>query len=470
MDQRSIQISSTQDTGEVDVSINTEERKRHLTSRFLYFGLIGVMLISLVFSVAGHFRLQYNETVALSERVHKQLASIARSLSGTERVADPKLAIVVLGTTAFNRVVGAEAVQILDRKNEEVFSRGPRTQFLDSRLVPTLTIDEPYEVIVPKLFAASNWLGLLTGSFETNKIAVFIGLKGQQLTVILSVNNSENLLRQKNVVLRLFLFLLVCSSLLFSVLYVTFQKGMRTIDEQEERLNKQISSLSNLLSINKSMQRSIRTASARAVELNEQFLRRVGADLHDGPAQMIGFSIMRLNQALEKDESGLIGPEFHAIKQALEESLEEIRGISSGLVLPELEVMTLEQCMQKVVLLHTTSFSTDVAEFYQDLDRDIDLPIKICAYRFVQEGLNNAHKHGQAEKCKLTVSIIEDMLHISLKDNGIGFRKSKLNNDGTHLGLIGLKDRIESLGGRLSINSELGVGTALKLTVSLKDS
>ena len=410
MDQRSIQISSAEDSPAVDVSINTEERMRSLTSRFLYFGLIGVMLISLVFSIAGHFRLQYNETVSLSDRVHKQLASIARSLSGTERVTDPTQAITVLGTTAFNRVVGVEAVQILNSRNEELFSRGSRSQFLDSSLIPELTIDNPYEVVVPKLFAASNWLSLLTGNFESTKMAVFIGLKGQQLTVVLSIDNSEHLLRQKNVVLRLFLFLLVSSSLLFSMLYVTFLKGMRTIDEQEERLSKQISSLSNLLSINKSMQRSIRTASARAVELNEQFLRRVGADLHDGPAQMIGFSIMRLNQALEKDESGLIGPEFHAIKQALEESLEEIRGISSGLVLPELEVMTIEQCMQKVVLLHTTSFSTDVAEFYQDLDRDIDLPIKICAYRFVQEGLNNAHKHGQAEKCKLSVNIIDDVL------------------------------------------------------------
>ena len=255
--------------------------------------------------------------------------------------------------------------------------------------------------------------------------------------------------------------------MLFSLLYITFLRGIRTIDEQEGILNQQISSLSNLLAINKSMQRSMRTASARAVELNEQFLRRTGADLHDGPAQMIGFSVMRLNQTLEKDESGLIGQEFHAIKQALEESLEEIRGISSGLVLPELETMTLEQCMRKVVLLHTSSHEVEVAEFYPKGDTDIPLPIKICAYRFVQEGLNNASRHGKAERCRLTVDVKNDTLNISLKDNGAGFRKSRLSNDGKHLGLMGLKDRIESLGGKLVINSELGVGTSLKLSLSL---
>ena len=95
------------------------------------------------------------------------------------------------------------------------------------------------------------------------------------------------------------------------------------------------------------------------------------------------------------------------------------------------------------------------------------MPIKICAYRMVQEGLNNAHRHGEAEECTLTVGVKNNVLQISLKDDGKGFRKSQLTNDGKHLGLIGLKDRIESLGGKLSINSELGTGTTLKLIIAL---
>jgi len=47
--------------------------------------------------------------------------------------------------------------------------------------------------------------------------------------------------------------------------------------------------------------------------------------------------------------------------------------------------------------------------------------------------------------------------------------KSRLSAEGGHLGLMGLKDRIESLGGKFSINSELGVGTALKLSIQVVD-
>jgi len=139
-------------------------------------------------------------------------------------------------------------------------------------------------------------------------------------------------------------------------------------------------------------------------------------------------------------------------------------------VLPELENMNVEQCLRKVVMLHTANSKAKVDQFYQDMPDDIALPIKICVYRFIQEGLNNAQRHGQADKCRLSAYTKGDDLIVSLKDNGMGFRKSKLVTDGGHhLGLIGLKDRIESLGGTFSVNSELGVGTALKVVLNFSD-
>ena len=115
--------------------------------------------------------------------------------------------------------------------------------------------------------------------------------------------------------------------------------------------------------------------------------------------------------------------------------------------------MTLEQCMRKVITIHSVQSNAEVTQDYIDMPDEVPLPIKICAYRFVQEGLNNAEQHGKAEKCKLNVRVTKGVLQVSLKDNGIGFRKSLLNSDSVHLGLIGLKDRIESIGGTFNINS-----------------
>ncbi|NND00606.1 MAG: sensor histidine kinase, partial [Gammaproteobacteria bacterium] len=192
-------------------------------------------------------------------------------------------------------------------------------------------------------------------------------------------------------------------------------------------------------------------------------------DLHDGPAQLIGYSVLRLDRISKDERSKDLSEEFHVVKEALDGALKEIRDISSGLVLPELEQMSLLQALQKVVSRNAANADTVVSEYYKDLPEQIPLPIKICVYRFVQEGLNNANRHGKAEKCRVTAYVKDDMLHLSLKDNGVGFRKSTLSTEGGHLGLMGLKDRIESLGGTFSINSKLGVGTAIKASLALSD-
>ncbi len=470
-------------------------QKRALTIRFLCIGFVGVLLISVFMSLGGYLRLQANENSTLAQRVNSQIMLTQRSLSNQKNQQSSNGNALpmaeALGALAFKQIVNAKGVKLIQKDGTELWQRGRQTELRVNTFMVYhgkglgLTALEPYKTVDPNVLSETLWQPIVTGQYQPSVFANLLSIGGEERILLVSVDNQRSLKAQRKVAARLFWFLLISSSLLFGALYITFLRGIKTIEDQDEELNEQIVRLSKLLNENKDMQNNIRTASARAVELNEQFLRRVGADLHDGPAQMIGFSIMRLNQALEKDQkekvhsdsrskgtgndAGLVRNESHAIKQALEEALDEIRGISSGLVLPQLEDMTLEQCMKKVVLLHKANSSIQVKEYYQKIKRDIALPIKICAYRFVQEGLNNAHKHGGAEKCRLSLNVHNDVLHISLKDNGIGFRKSKWNQAGSdNLGLIGLRDRVESLGGKLSINSELGVGTALKLSIDLK--
>lgn len=267
---------------------------------------------------------------------------------------------------------------------------------------------------------------------------------------------------------RILWYILVGNLVLFLVLFFGFRSGLQTIEKQELALIDQVEKLSNSLATNRSLQRSMKTASSRAVELNEQFLRRVGSDLHDGPAQNLGYAILRLDQIAKRPENSDISSDFPTILKALNDSIEEIRGISSGLVMPELQELTLEEAMQRVVLRHGMISGMQVAERYSNLPKDnVSLPIKITAYRFVQEGLNNAFRHGKADKAKLTVRVSKGKLKISLKDNGSGFRQSQIKESGGHLGLLGLKDRIESLGGDFSIDSELGSGTTIRLIMDV---
>ncbi len=453
---------------EVNAEQSVDDLKQTLTSQFLIRGMIGVAVGSIVVSLLMYLYLQSSQLDYLSKTVHADISLVAKNVSARKEFSRQQ-AYENTARITKSRIMSSQALKVFDAQGKFVQRVGPSELIPNSVAFSDLNVLVPYQRLSPNTFSASMFLSLLTGSYPPVVLVSLIPLQKKRAFVVISVDHSDTFSSNRAFALLLFLGLMLSSSLIFVLLRPVFLRSVKTVDEQEHRLNEQISRLSNLLNINKSMQRSIRTASARAVELNEQFLRRTGADLHDGPAQMIGFSVMRLKQAIQKDESNLISPEFHAINQALEESLEEIRGISSGLVLPQLETMSLEECMKKVVLLHTATHPTEVEEVYGDIEHEIPLPIKICAYRLVQEGLNNSFRHGEAEKCRLKVSITNNILQIVLKDNGVGFRKSKLTNDGKHLGLIGLKDRIESLGGKLSINSELGTGTTLQLVISLDE-
>jgi signal transduction histidine kinase len=453
-----------------DVVVNSNS---NLTRRFIVTGVVVVIIIVAVMTLRGYYVLRSNGIENEAHRVGVKVTEVVNMVSHNVYRIESRH-ILRIGES-FKHLNGFESVAIYTPNLEPLWpmtSISPLSaaeQLAVQDLLTNSNVDEQLFVLDSGFL--STWPHGPLGQAST--LPVLVKLKNSSGTVFsvarINYNFESTLNYALDYSLRIFLFSAICLIILFFALYYTFQHVIKTIERQEGELNHQITRLSNLLLINKNMQRSMKTASARAVELNEQFLRRTGADLHDGPAQMIGFAVMRLNQVSKQEEAKSFGQEFHAVRQALEDSLVEIRGISSGLVLPELENLSLEQCLRKVVTLHGANSKAEVDQYYQGLADNIPLPLKICAYRFIQEGLNNAHRHGDATKCRLSVYVKDHKLVISLKDNGIGFRKSKLKNGGPHLGLIGLKDRVQSLGGSFSINSELGVGTALKLIVSLAD-
>jgi len=454
----------------VDGLSNVTTHTRSLTKRFVVTGAVTIALIVFLMGCRGYYVLRStgveSESKRVATRVSELVSMISYNTSNTQSQYIDHIgrSFQHLGRVE-NVVIYSPELDVL-WPIEESYELSTQQRRLSIELLGTKELTST--VIDKDFFAIQTWVDGLFNSNQKLPILIELINSNNETFALAKVDYDfeETMQYARHFGARVLFFSALCSIVLFFVLYKTFRRGIATINQQEQKLTDQIGRLSNLLADNKKLQKSMKTASSRAVELNEQFLRRVGADLHDGPAQMIGFAVLRLNQVSKQDAAKSFGHEFHAVREALNDSLEEIRGISSGLVLPELENMSVEQCLRKVVTLHTVNSKVEVTQFYQDMPEDIALPIKICIYRFVQEGLNNAQRHGQAQKCRLSAYTKKEELVVSLKDNGMGFRKSKLSHDGSHLGLIGLRDRVESLGGTFYVNSELGVGTALKVTLS----
>jgi signal transduction histidine kinase len=467
---------------ELDVSMSdlrsynaAEDIKRYLAFRFCVAAIILVtFLLVLAMSLLSYHQIREQGLDSNLQQFAKQLNAQyfhdAQSNSISIIVAQLKR-----DWPSMSQIRSVKSAALFDNSEQLLWNSGNSQAVLsapEQSAFQALIIDGRDSVIIDHYGFRLTSLG---GIFS-DESAPIVGLVvirnrvGNNFGVLRVTRDYDYVLRgAQQAVSKIAVYVLGANLFLFTVLLLYFRRSLKTIDGQESQMVKQILSLSKLNLVNTTMRKSMKTASSRAVELNEQFLRRVGADLHDGPAQLIGYAVLRLDRISKDESSSGLKQEFHVVREALDSALTEIRGISSGLVLPELEQMTMEECFSTAVTRHSQNSEIVVDQYYKNLPSDISLPIKICAFRFVQEGLNNAHRHARAKQCRVYAYAKDDILHLSLKDDGIGFRKSQLQAGGAHLGLMGLKDRIESLGGQFLVNSKLGAGTVMKATIALHD-
>jgi signal transduction histidine kinase len=218
----------------------------------------------------------------------------------------------------------------------------------------------------------------------------------------------------------------------------------------------QVLRLSRLLQENATLHDRLRQAAVRTATLNEQGLRRIGADLHDGPCQSLAFALLRLDAAaVGKDSS-------ETIRAAVRDALSEIRSIAAGLRLPELADLSLTAVVQRAIRDHERRSETSVQMEIGDLSTDAAVSVKVALFRALQEALSNATRHGRGEEVTVRAWLDEDWLWLSVADRGPGFVAAAVESKG-QLGLASIRERAELLGGQFQVSSAPGCGTVVQL-------
>jgi signal transduction histidine kinase len=258
------------------------------------------------------------------------------------------------------------------------------------------------------------------------------------------------------------------ATLLIYLLLATFIQGVsNTVRRQQRELSDQVVRLTEVVRQNQELHERVRGAAARTAALNERFLRRLSAELHDGPAQEISLALLRLDHlaalAGSSDGDGSVEPEIEreleVIQGSLRRSLKDVRATSSGLLLPHLGALTVEQTLEHVVRGHQrrTGLAAEIVQ--HDLPEQAPLATKIALYRIIQEALNNAWRHADGATPTVTVTGSDERLLIEVADPGPGFDPTTTQGSETHLGLVSMRERAESLGGQFRIESTPGRGT-----------
>jgi len=231
--------------------------------------------------------------------------------------------------------------------------------------------------------------------------------------------------------------------------------------EANARLKQQLVDSQQLLEQNERLRASLQRANEENADLHEKILQKISGELHDGPAQLLTYSLLQLDRlapvvAIAREQK--IPMDLEKFRRVLSDTLHEVRAISTGLSLPELATSTVDETIALAIRRHEELTGTKVYATLKELPPAITLNQKICTYRFVQEALSNASKHARANMHHVSAECGAEIV-ITVEDDGLGFTPE--HSIGRGLGLTGMRARLHALGGRLEVYSSPGQGSRI---------
>jgi signal transduction histidine kinase len=234
------------------------------------------------------------------------------------------------------------------------------------------------------------------------------------------------------------------------------------------RLEQQLKDSQLLLEMNERLRASLLETSEMAAETHEKILQKIGGELHDGPAQLLTYTLLQLDRltpvaALAREQ--MITVDLEKFRRVLSDTLCEVRAISTGLSLPELATTSIDETITLAIRRHEELTGAKVQLTLHAMPRVISLNQKICTYRFIQEALANSTKHAHAKTHRVDARG-GAQIQICVQDDGDGFTPEKSNGRG--LGLTGMRARLQALGGRLEVQSAPGQGARVTASFSLE--
>lgn len=254
------------------------------------------------------------------------------------------------------------------------------------------------------------------------------------------------------------------------------RRGSDTIARQQRELRGKVKQLTSLLAQNRRLNERLRRAASGTTARNENYLRRISAELHDGPAQALGLALLRLDAVMahtdgcdcDKLSLSQANADLEIIQRSLRDAMDEIRELSTGLILPELGRLDLRETITRVVRSHEQRTGTKVETTLGPIPKNAGLSTKITVYRVLQEALHNAFRHANGIGQHVDIAERNGQLHVLVSDRGTGFEASHHHPQDGHLGIEGMRQRVESMGGSFAIESTPGEGTRVRAELPLE--
>ncbi|SCK24907.1 response regulator [Vogesella sp. LIG4] len=213
--------------------------------------------------------------------------------------------------------------------------------------------------------------------------------------------------------------------------------------------------------------RQLRELASYQEQIKEEERKRIAREIHDQLGQSL--LALRIDISMLYENGGDLPPELHKragdILNHIDTAIRSVRGIINDLRPPVLDLglqaaieWQLEEFRQRTGIM--CAIHAKEEDFHCDLDDNRATTL----FRILQESLSNITRHAQATRVSIALYRLGRELHLQIKDNGVGMKDVRKTSA---FGLVGMRERVATLGGEFAIESAPGRGTLLKIAIPL---
>jgi signal transduction histidine kinase len=216
-------------------------------------------------------------------------------------------------------------------------------------------------------------------------------------------------------------------------------------------------------------------AARRILAVTEEELQRIVLNIHDGPVQKLFAALSQVNLLQARVSRGEASDDewlatLNRVSELLETSLAEIKTSLGTFRPPEFARRDLLSVIEGLIIQHEELTTCRVDFEVQGRIPRVSLPVKIAVYRLLQEALSNVYRHAGVKRATVRLSHRRGWVRLEVIDKGRGFTPPPLvgpegTERGEHIGLRGMRERVNLVGGTFAIESAPGAGTRIVVEV-----
>jgi signal transduction histidine kinase len=217
----------------------------------------------------------------------------------------------------------------------------------------------------------------------------------------------------------------------------------------------------------KRLAEEVRHLSEAVVRGQEEERQRIALSLHDGAGQLLAALALKLDEVAAADRRAQSSSRFSEMRGLVLQLMEDLRRLSHDLRPSALDRLGLKDALRE--LGESMSSATLAVEVVIEPKSFVDPggEVSVALFRVAQAALGNVVRHAQARRARLELRSAGGAAFLEVTDDGIGLDPGRAGAGG--IGIIGMRERVNWLGGRFEIESSPGRGTRVRARIPLHE-